>query len=90
MLDTDVRMELLLPFHGLGRGATGIIACGAVVYTSERLENRSETITVPVPLSEPFYSATHSEQIDSSLPRFEQWLDKVLIEGLKYWQQVIA
>lgn len=86
-IETDQRTELLLAFHGIGRGDTGVLGCAAMSYTRfPSAENGTEVGDVTGLTYEPFEFA-ETEDPTSVQKRFSTWLENAVAAGLDYWRR---
>jgi Fic family protein len=86
---TEIQVEILFAFHGIGREFNGVLVCSAMAYTKRKTEQGTETAELEPLSSEPFY-LSYSEPLNQIRNRFNQWIDEALIEGLDYWRKAIG
>jgi len=85
---TEIQVEVLFSFHGIGREFSGVLVCSGMAYTERKTEEAAE-ITDLKALCEPFYF-TYSEQLTQLNDRFNKWIDQAVVEGLDYWRKAIG
>jgi len=86
-IETESRTEILLSFHGMGQGATGVLACAPMIYTKQPSEDDERAIGEVTPLMEEPFSFTYEEAPDEVEHRFQKWMEDSLIAGLAHWQR---
>ncbi len=79
--------EIVVAFHGMGRGVVGIVAASAFLEFRDRNENGTTDVEGPHPLCEEVFQFSIGEEPHEVRDRFEQWLERLLLVGLAEWRQ---
>lgn len=89
-IQTGGTFELVMSFHGYGRGETGVMAVSA--FTSQRVP-REEGGTQPVdtrPSSNDWFQFNYAEPAESTKERFRGWLEDAITIGLAEWRRLLG
>jgi Fic family protein len=87
---TDERFEIVVSIHGYGHGDTGIMAASA--FTDRRVEKEgggTEFVDVQ-PACVDLFQFNYAEPRDSTVERFNDWLESALAIALGEWQRLIS
>jgi hypothetical protein len=89
VIATAIRTELLVAFHGIGKGVTGVIGCVAMIYSKsdDDAKDGERRIGDVVPLTQQPFEFTYSEDPLDVQKRYQQWLDERIVDGMKWWQE---
>lgn len=88
-IETDDWVGILIAFHGIGHGWSGLIGAAPMAYRKEAAESGVLEVVEVKPLAtEPFEIGFSADPIEIE-QRFRKWLEDVLILGLQYWQKYV-
>ncbi len=83
----DSRAEILLSTHGIGRGFRGVLGISALFRRRDEAEEPEQGSVEAVPLTDEVFQVNYVEDAADVKPRFERWLDAVLVRGLETWRR---
>ena len=86
-IETDEWVGILIAFHGIGHGWSGLIGAVPMAYRKGFGEDGvREVVEVRTLATEPFEIGFTTDPIKVE-QRFRKWLEDALILGLRYWQE---
>lgn len=83
--ESKARTELLLSFHGIGRGTKGVLGCSAI-YCIRDLEG---SIVGVEPLAAEPFEFTYRDDPFEVVTRFAPWLDEAVANGVQKWSATL-
>jgi Fic family protein len=89
VIEAEGKTEFLFSFHGIGRGATGVLGCAAMAYTKGWTEAGENAIGDVVSLTNSPFGFTYLDEPDEVQKRFRDWLDRCIVCGLHNWQNTL-
>jgi len=84
-LRTDLRTDILLSFHPLGHGHTGVMVCSAMIYAKRTDDEGNTVFDEIVPLTDEPFVFTFGEEPMNVQRRFTSWLEDVIPKALARW-----
>lgn len=83
---TDQEFDYVISFHGYAPGDTGILAVSAFTYIkAAREEGGSEPVNLH-PATTDIFQFNYVESYETTLKRFEDWLESSIAIGLAQWK----
>ena len=79
--------SLVISFHALGRDFVGIVAASSFLEFRDWGEDGTSTIDGPYRLNQRVFQCSFNEQEEVVVPRFERWLEEVIVAGLDQWRR---
>ena len=79
--------ELLISFHGVGRGFRGVLGCSASWFQRVETESREREVGPATAVSDGLFLINHKENIESTKSRFSRWLESAIDISLKMWSE---
>jgi len=86
VMKTDSQTEILLSFHVAGHEYRGLIAVSACFFRRNETEEGERQIAEVAPLSSDIFQINYLEPEATVGARFREWLEDVLVRGLKIWR----
>ncbi len=86
VMKTDSQAEILLSFHVAGGEYRGLIAVSACFFRRDETEEGERQIADVAPLSPDIFQINYLEPETTVEARFRDWLEDVLVRGLKIWR----
>lgn len=80
------RFQILIAFHGIGRGHIGYLGASAMIYRKVQDEVVKSRIEDLRPLGSAPFEFAYSEASAEVSGRFEKWLEQRIREALAIWQ----
>ena len=77
----DVTSRIVVSFHGVGAAFRGLLVAVAYFQVGDG---------EAVPISEDVFRITYQEAQEEILPRFEQWLEPCIVEGIAHWRRTLV
>jgi len=88
-IETEDWVGILIAFHGIGRGWSGLIGAVPMAYRKGLGEGGVRQVVEVKPLAiEPFEIGFTGDPIEIE-QRFRKWLETAIIHGLQYWQEQV-
>lgn len=81
------QVDMIISFHSLGYEFTGVIAASAFIEYRDQHEDDEISHAGPYPLCNEVFEFTYTEQESDYTPRFQTWLDEVILTGLDQWRR---
>lgn len=86
VMKADSQAEILLSFHVAGQDYRGLIAVSAFFFRRDETEEGERQIADVTPLSSDIFQINYLEPEATVGARFREWLEDVLVRGLKIWR----
>ena len=86
VLKNSNQTELLIAFHGVGRGFGGVLGCSASLFQRIETEKGEREVGPVTPVVDNVFLINYKESLRSSEARFLRWLDEAIIRSLRLWQ----
>lgn len=86
---TDVRTELIVSLHELGPSDSGVLAACAMLNTLQEVGGGAAAPGEATPLSDAPFEFASAEAPDNVAHRFNQWLERCLLLGMKKWKEEV-
>ncbi|MEW6221182.1 MAG: Fic family protein [Thermodesulfobacteriota bacterium] len=86
-IQEERRAELVILFHALGVEFLGIIVAAAFIEYRDRNEDGETTLEGPHGVCRDVFQFSYQEPEATVGPRFQRWLDDVLLLGLDQWRR---
>ncbi len=87
VLRNSNQTEILVSFHGLGRGFMGLLACSVSWFQRLETEQGEREVGPATPLTDSIFMVNYGEPLAQAAPRFANWLDDAILRGLKMWKE---
>ena len=82
VLKTEVRSEILVSLHGLGREYRGIVVASACIFEKDPVDDYVIPASNVEPLTDEPFQVNYKEGREGVADRFSTWLDQALVAGL--------
>lgn len=82
VLKTEVRSEILVSLHGLGREYRGIVVASACIFEKDPVGDFVIPASNIEPLTDEPFQVNYKEGREGVADRFSTWLDQALVAGL--------
>ena len=79
--------ELLISFHGVGRGFRGVLGCSASWFQRVETESGEWELSPVTAVCDGLFLINHNEAVDSRTTRFSRWLESAIDVSLKLWSE---
>lgn len=79
--------ELLISFHGVGRGFRGVLGCSASWFQRVETESGEWELSPVTAVCDGLFLINHKEAVDSRAGRFSRWLESAIDISLKMWSE---
>ena len=86
---TDDLSDLIIAFHILGERFTGIMVTSAFVTIPGGQPSLLPSPATPLLVTDEVFEFTYNEDRQALVERFEDWLNRALINALKLWRKQI-
>ena len=77
---------LLLAFHSLGQNFVGLLACSPFWLERVQVEDGRYASVQTIPLANDLFRINYRENLDTSIKRFDPWLDACIVEGIAHFE----
>ncbi|WP_242049774.1 hypothetical protein [Planktothricoides raciborskii] len=89
VINIETSVTVLLSFHVLGHEYRGLLICNACAYHRDNGEEGEPTISDLQPLTDSPFQFSYADESENLIPRFQKWLEDVIVTGLEYWNKSI-
>lgn len=87
VLKASARTEILISFHGVGRGFRGVLGCSASWFQRVETESRERELSPVTAVSRDLFLINHKESVESTASRFLTWLENAIDTSLNMWSE---
>ena len=89
VVKTGVQSEIVISIHGAGREFRGILGISAFFFNREESDQGDRTASELTPLSSEIFQLNYRESAQEAVPRSQDWLEEVLVQGLELWRNSV-
>ena len=87
LLKASARTEVLISFHGVGRGFRGVLGCSASWFQRVETESGERELSPVTVVSDDLFLINHKESVESTTSRFLTWLENAIDRSLNMWSE---